>query len=129
MSDTRPIAVPVGPGGDGGPGTGAEVLERAAGVELLGEVPGSGYRTPPALARRADGQVLQLTPLLHQLLAAVDGRRTVDQVAEEVGRTTGRLVTAADVQQLVAATLRPLGLLRTADGGEPELRRSDPLLA
>jgi putative peptide zinc metalloprotease protein len=129
MSDTRPIAVPVGAGGDGGPGTGADVLERASGVELLGEVPGSGYRRPPALARRGDGQVLQLTPLLHQVLLAVDGRRTVDEVAAEVGRATGRLVRAEDVQQLVASSLRPLGLLRTADGSEPELRRSDPLLA
>src|SRR5215207_8140975 len=84
MSDTRPIAVPVGEGGDGGPGTGAEVLARASGVELLGEVPGSGYRRPPSLARRADGQVLQLTPLLHHVLHAVDGRRTVAEVAEAV---------------------------------------------
>jgi putative peptide zinc metalloprotease protein len=129
MSDTRPIAVPVAAGGDGGPGTGAEVLVRASGVELLGEVPGSGYRSPPSLARRSDGQVLQLTPLLYQVLHAVDGRRTVDEVADEVGRVTGRLVQADDVQQLVASSLRPLGLLTTADGNEPELRRSDPLLA
>jgi putative peptide zinc metalloprotease protein len=131
-SSTRPIPVVTG-GADGAPvgggGVGTEVLARADGVELLGEVPGSGYRRPPALARRRDGQVLQLTPLLYQLLAAVDGRRTVDEVAEELGRTSGRLVTSADVQQLVAASLRPLGLLQLADGGEPELRRSDPLLA
>jgi putative peptide zinc metalloprotease protein len=113
----------------GGPAGGGEVLSRATGVELLGEVPGSGYRRPPALARRGDGQVLQLTPLLYQLLEAVDGRRTVDEVAEAVSGSSGRLVGGADVQQLVAASLRPLGLLRLADGSEPELRRSDPLLA
>src|SRR5687768_2101442 len=113
----------------GGPAGGGEVLSRAAGVELLGEVPGSGYRRPPALARRGDGQVLQLTPLLYQLLEAVDGRRTVDEVAEVVSGSSGRLVGGADVRQLVAASLRPLGLLRLADGSEPELRRSDPLLA
>ena len=71
----------------------------------------------------------EITPLLHQVLLAVDGRRTVDEVAGEVGRATDRLVRAEDVQQLVAASLRPLGLLRTADGSEPELRRADPLLA
>ncbi len=38
---------------------------RVDGVELIGEMVGSGYRTPPALVRRGDGQVLQLTPLLY----------------------------------------------------------------
>ena len=117
------------PAAGGGPPVGTEVLTRAEGVELLGEIPGSGYRRPPALARRQDGQVLSLTPLLHQVLQAVDGRRTVDEVAEQVSATSGRLVRADDVRQLVDTSLRPLGLLRRADGAEPELRRSDPLLA
>ncbi len=107
----------------------AEVLVRATGLELLGEVPGSGYRQAPALARRADGQVLQLTPLLHQVLLAVDGRRTVAEVADAVGQATGRLVRPDDVHHLVGESLRPLGLLQRADGSEPELKRSDPLLA
>ena len=73
--------------------------------------------------------VLTLTPLLHAVLAAVDGRRTVAEVAEQVGNASGRLVRPDDVRQLVAASLRPLGLLRLADGSEPEVRRSSPLLA
>ncbi|HEY0506889.1 MAG TPA: hypothetical protein VGD12_02395, partial [Blastococcus sp.] len=130
MSDPRttPIPVVAGPARTG-PATGDAVLERAGGLELLGEMPGSGYRRPPALARRADGQVITLTPLLQQVLLAVDGRRTVAEVADEVGAATGRLVRPDDVHQLVSATLRPLGLLRSADGSEPQLRRSDPLLA
>ena len=111
------------------PGADDEVLVRAAGVELLGQVPGSGYRRPPALARRADGQILQLTPLLHQVMAAVDGSRTVQEVADAVGAASGRLVRPDDVRTLVDRSLRPLGLLRTADGREPEVRRADPLLA
>ena len=62
------------PGGQPSAGPGTEVPARADGVQLLGEVQGSGYRRPPALARRQDGQVVQLTPLLHQVLVAVDGR-------------------------------------------------------
>jgi putative peptide zinc metalloprotease protein len=93
-----------------------EILARADGVELIGEMPGSGYRRPPALARRGDGQVLTLTPLLHQVLAAVDGRRSVSEVAEQVGEASGRLVRPEDVRQLVDSSLRPLGLLRRADG-------------
>jgi putative peptide zinc metalloprotease protein len=110
-------------------GSGGDVLARADGVQLLGEVPGSGYRRPPALVRRADGQVITLTPLLQHVMVAVDGPVPVEQVAERVSASSGRLVRPDDVRELVASTLRPLGLLRRADGGEPELRRSDPLLA
>ena len=110
-------------------GAGDQVLARADGVQLLGEVPGSGYRNPPALVRRGDGQVITLTPLLQQVMQAVDGRRTVAEVAEAVGASSGRLVRPEDVGQLVDTSLRPLGLLLRADGSEPEVRRADPLLA
>jgi putative peptide zinc metalloprotease protein len=130
---TGPHTVPIPAAGEAStqapPAAGGEVLARAAGVELLGETPGSGYRNPPALVRRGDGQVITLTPLLQQVMLAVDGRRTVDEVAEAVSASSGRLVRGDDVQQLVGASLRPLGLLLRADGTEPELRRSDPLLA
>ena len=102
---------------------------RVDGVQLIGEMVGSGYRTPPALVRRADGQVLQLTPLLHLVLQAADGHRSCADIAVLVGRALGRSVTEADVRALVDGHLRPLGLLRRADGSEPETRRSDPLLA
>jgi putative peptide zinc metalloprotease protein len=105
------------------------VLHRAEGLELLGEIPGSGYRKAPALARRGDGQVVTLTPLLHQTMAAIDGRRDLADVAAAVSEASGRLVGPDDVRQLVDATLRPLGLLRLADGSQPELRRANPLLA
>ena len=127
MTDPRTARIPVASAPANSPD--GEVLARAAGVELLGEVPGSGYRRPPALARRGDGQVLTLTPLLQQVMLAVDGVRGVGEVAAEVSRTSGRLVQPDDVRHLVDATLRPLGLLRRADGSEPEVRRSDPLLA
>src|SRR4051812_40687181 len=128
---TTPIPVVGTPSGE--PTTavasGGEVLHRAEGLELLGEVPGSGYRQAPALARPGDGQVIPLPPLLHQTVAAIDGRRDVAGIAAAVSEASGRLVRPEDVQQLVDATLRPLGLLRLADGSEPELRRANPLLA
>src|SRR3954447_528309 len=101
---------------------------RADGVQLIGEMRGSGYRVPPALARRADGQTVQLTPLLYAVLAAVDGRRDAAEIADEVANSTGRPVTADNVEALLGK-LRPLGLLAGADGAEPELQRSNPLLA
>jgi len=128
---TTPIPVVAAPPGvpTTGMASGGEVLSRAEGLELLGEVPGSGYRKAPALARRGDGQVITLTPLLQQTMAAIDGRRNLAEVAAAVSEASGRLVRPEDVGQLVDATLRPLGLLRLADGREPELRRANPLLA
>jgi putative peptide zinc metalloprotease protein len=102
--------------------------ERASGLLLIGEMAGSGYREPPALVRRTDGQTLQLTPLLYAVLEAVDGRRDDEQIADLVRERTGRPVSPADVRALVDDKLRPLGLLTTPDGREPELKRSNPLL-
>ncbi|MFC7595965.1 hypothetical protein ACFQU3_11645 [Terrabacter sp. GCM10028922] len=102
---------------------------RVDGVELIGEMVGSGYRSPPALVRRADGQVLQLTPLLYNVLDAADGRRSCAEIADLIGWRLRRSVTEADVRTLIDGHLRPLGLLQRADGSEPELKRSDPLLS
>jgi putative peptide zinc metalloprotease protein len=91
-------------------------------------MPGSGYRKPPALVRRADGQTIQLTPLLYLVLAGVDGRRTNAEIAERVSAAFGRPVSAENVATLVDQKLRPLGVLLKGDGTEPELKKSNPLL-
>jgi putative peptide zinc metalloprotease protein len=101
---------------------------RADDVQLLGEMPGSGYRTPPALVRRADGQTIQLTPLLYLVLEGVDGRRTHAEIGERVSAAFGRPVSAENVATLVDQKLRPLGVLLKGDGTEPELKKSNPLL-
>ena len=106
-----------------------DVPVRADGVELIGEMKGSGYREPPALARRGDGQTIQLTPLLYYVLAEVDGRRGYDEIAEAVSEVYGRTVTGDNVRRLVDGQLRPNGLLVRTDGSAPEVKRSNPLLA
>ncbi|MGN6575885.1 MAG: hypothetical protein ACTHKG_09365, partial [Nocardioides sp.] len=108
--------------------TSADVLRRADGVQLIGEMAGSGYRVPPSLVRRADGQTISLTTLLYLTLHEVDGQRTAEEVAEAVSASYGKTVTADNVQHLVDEQLRPLGLLACADGSQPELKRSNPLL-
>ncbi|HEX2700688.1 MAG TPA: hypothetical protein VHM89_10865 [Acidimicrobiales bacterium] len=40
----------------------------ADGVQLLGPMESSGFKEPPCLARRADGQTIQLTELLYHVL-------------------------------------------------------------
>ncbi|MFP5255251.1 MAG: hypothetical protein ACLGI8_05305 [Acidimicrobiia bacterium] len=105
------------------------VPARARGVELLGAVSGSGYRRPPSLVRRADGQMLQLTPVLYAVMEAIDGHRDAAAIAAHL-RTSHRVeVDPAAVAQLIEAKLRPLGLLRGEDGTEPAVERSHPLLA
>lgn len=104
------------------------VPHRAEGVELIGEIAGSGYRVPPSLVRRADGQTIQLTPLLYATLHAIDGQRTATEVAAAVSASTDRTVTADNVEQLVDQKLRPLGLMVLADGAQPQLRKRNPLL-
>ncbi|HZI98475.1 MAG TPA: hypothetical protein VFD41_13200 [Actinomycetales bacterium] len=101
---------------------------RADGVQLLGELEGSGYRVAPALARRADGQTIQLTPLLYLILGAADGRRSIDDIAAAVGPAIGRSVGADDVRHLIETRLRPLGVLETEDGGQPDVKKTNPLL-
>ena len=100
---------------------------RAEGVELLGEVSGSGYAVAPCLARRADGQTVQLTPLLHATLEALDGDSGSEAVAAQVREQTGRPVSAENVEVLLER-LREQGLVRRADGSQPELPRTNPLL-
>ncbi len=97
-------------------------------LQLIGAMVGSGYRTPPALVRRGDGQTLQLTPLLYSVLEAVDGRRSCAEIAAIVSQATRRSVSEEMVATLVDDHLRALGLLKLADGSENALKKSNPLL-
>jgi putative peptide zinc metalloprotease protein len=108
---------------------GLDVPVLAAGAELLGRQPGSGYVVPPALVRRGDGQVVALTPLLFAVLEAVDGERDVAAIARLVTERTGRGLEGEDVCTLLDSRLRPLGLVLMTDGSQPELHRTNPLLA
>jgi len=100
----------------------------ADGVQLLGETKGSGYKQAPSLIRRADGQTIQLTRLLYLVLEAVDGRRGLEEIAAHAGTAAGKPISAANVRTLIDQQLLPLGLLRLADGSQPEVRKANPLL-
>jgi putative peptide zinc metalloprotease protein len=82
-------------------GSTQSALHRADGIELIGEMTGSGYKVPPSLVRRADGQTIQLTPLLYATLREIDGDRTPAEVAAAVSEATGRSVTEDNVRHLV----------------------------
>ncbi len=86
------------------------VAPRLADVTLFGEYEGSGFKEPPYLARRADGQVVQLSRLLYLVAANADGQRSLEQIAARVSIEFGRIVSADNVRFLVENNLRPLGV-------------------
>src|SRR6478735_5950401 len=102
---------------------------RAEGVELIGEFEGSGFKEPQLLARRADGQVVQLTRLLFLVAEECDGRRDVEAIADAVSESYGRRVSGDNVAFLIEEKLRPLGVLALVGGSTPELEKRAPLLA
>ncbi|MGB6163417.1 MAG: hypothetical protein WCF33_11440 [Pseudonocardiaceae bacterium] len=107
----------------------------ADGVELIGEYQGSGFREPPFIVRRADGQVIQLPRLLYLLAAALDGQRDQAQVADVLSVELGKVVAAEQVAFLVTKRLRPAGIVAADPGdeqasAEPKVKlKADPLLA
>ncbi len=100
------------------------------GLQVLGQVQGSGIREPTYLLRRSDGQVVQVSELLHLVVSAVDPMRTREQVADAVSGAYGRTLTTEGLTHLVESRLAPLGLVEGADAGEPEVHpRARPLLS
>jgi putative peptide zinc metalloprotease protein len=101
----------------------------AAGIELIGEYEGSGFKEAPYIARRGDGQTIQLTQLLHLVAEECDGSRDHAEIARGVSERFGRKVSAGNVEFLVDRKLRPLGVLAEPDGSSPELEKPVQLLA
>lgn len=106
------------------------------GTELVGEFAGSGYRNPPLLVYRFDGQVIHLPPLLYQAAQVLDevsraakrplnGRQLMSRVARELSRTTGRTFTAEHVIFLIDRKLAPLGITTYTDGSQPTVAKSE----
>lgn len=99
---------------------------RAEGLELLGEVPGSGYRQRVALVRRADGQMVQLGPLMFALLEELDGKRSYLELAEAMSSKLDRPCEEEHVAAL-AQKLAGQGLLAGFEDRAPS--KANPLLA
>ncbi len=101
-------------------------LARAEGLELLGEVSGSGYKDGARLARRADGQMVQLPPLMYGLLEEVDGQRDPAALADAMSERLGRKLGPEHVLK-IGEKLAQQGLLAGYEDKAPA--RSNPLLS
>jgi putative peptide zinc metalloprotease protein len=104
----------------------ARHLGRAAGIELLGRVDASGYKAGAALVRRADGQMVQLGPLLYTLLECIDGERSLEALVAALSDRLGRRVEQRHVVAL-AEKLGAQGLLAGTEAAAPP--KANPLLA
>jgi len=100
----------------------------ADGVELLGELKDSGFTKPPALIRRADGQMIQISRLLYLVACRIDGTRALDAIAALVSGDLGRSLSASQVSYVITDKLAPLGLL-AGGAAKAALPTASPLLA
>ena len=104
----------------------------ADGIELLGELKDSGFTKPPALLRRADGQMIQLSQLLYLVACRIDGNRAPRDIADLVSGDLGRSLSADQVSYLITDKLAPLGVVageRRHPAGPAALPAASPLLA
>jgi putative peptide zinc metalloprotease protein len=100
-----------------------------AGIELVGEFAGSGFKEAPYIARRSDGQMVQMPPMLYALAELVDGHADETMLAARFSERIERQVEPDMIHTLLEDQLRPLGVVAPADGSELELNKVDPLLA
>ena len=76
----------------------------------------SAFEDPPWLIDRFGEGYVQVTELLYRIAEALDGKRTLAEIAEHVSQATGRSVTADNVRQLVLVQFVQKGLVPLADG-------------
>jgi putative peptide zinc metalloprotease protein len=98
----------------------------ACAVELIGSFQGSGRANETYLARRDDGQWVELSPLLWLTLSNLNGVRTSAQVADGVAAAWSQPVASEDIDYLIDKKLVPAGLVGTPSG---KLQRPDLVLA
>ncbi|MBT2387721.1 hypothetical protein [Streptomyces sp. ISL-11] len=134
-----PVAPDTGEAGQAGEPTREPAL--VAGTELVGEFEDSGYREPPHLVCRPDGQIVRLPPLLYEVVRALDDRHpgrsgrpgsepVMTRIAEHLGRQTERHFAPEHVAFLIDEKLAPLGITTHSDGSPPPATpKSDPFLA
>jgi putative peptide zinc metalloprotease protein len=121
-----PLARPAGP-----PGRTFPVPRPSAGLRLHGEYQGSGSIEPKFIARRGDGQVVQLSRLLHLVAGSVDAGRDTEEISHRVSARFGREVSEENILFLIDQKLIPMGVVVPWDQEDDEVEApaSDLLLA
>lgn len=75
------------------------------------------------LLQLPDGRSLRLSPYAYEILARLDGERTIAQIAEEMSGVEGRPVSENEVRWVLEQKLRVLGLLEEGGCGPNDRER------
>ncbi len=112
-----------------GPGGADPPPRLAEGIELVGRYEDSGFKEAPFIARRSDGQMVQMPAMLYALAESIDGEAGEAELARRFGDRIERQVEPDMVATLLDEQLRPLGVVAERDGSSPAIESVDPLLA
>src|SRR5688572_28274056 len=86
----------------------------AAGVQLVGELPETGFTAKQWLAVR-NGKFIQLGELLYRVAQLANGERTLDDIARQMTETTEWTVTVEHVRKILEKMI-PLGIIAIEEG-------------
>jgi outer membrane lipoprotein-sorting protein len=91
---------------------------------------GTGFERQPWLIER-DIQFVQLTDLLYRILETIDGRHTMDQIADQVTASTRWIITGEQVRHVIESKLLPLRVIAdsapTTEQRKGQFARTSPL--
>lgn len=108
----------------------ATIWRRATGVILLGATVGSGLARPTFLARRCDGQIVQVSELLNSILDVAGPGRSTSEIADLVSEAYGRRLTVDGLEHVIGTKLAPLGfVVASGTTAPPPAPTAEPLLA
>jgi len=104
----------------------------APGVQTHGQVGGSGLKDASYLVERGDGQMMQVSELLHLVLRAAESAGPATQLAPVVSAASGRGLSPEILEHLARTKLEPMGLLRDTTAvqvAKSEAHKANPLLS
>ena len=101
-----------------------ELPTLASGVQLVGELPETGFAEKQWLAVR-NGKFIQLGELLYRVAELVNGQRTLDEIAQRMTETTEWTVTAEHVQKILEKMI-PLGIIAPEGGSKAFAHQEEP---
>lgn len=105
---------------------------RVPGLQLLGPVADSGLVKRTYLVQRPDGQVVQLSELLHAVLAAAGTGQPPTELARRVSEAFGKELSVDGLNHVIETKLGPLGLIEDTAVTAPTRAsppKADPVLA
>ena len=97
-----------------------------------GRLKAPDFKDHSYLLQRGDGQIVQLSELLHLVMISISAEKSLDDAAREISDAYGRELGVSGLRHLIDTRLAPMGLVRdgSADPAEAVAApRADPLLA